>query len=178
MPDRSREVLDVGRRTRTIPPALRRALDVRDGGCRFPGCGLRFTEAHHIEHWADGGVTKLDNLLLLCRHHHRLVHEEGWRVAWVSGFPPEFTSPTGRTVRRGMPLGRAGNPSRDASGNMGGDPGRVRGPTDSTAVADPADALVGFNERCGVLPDWRTASARWKREADTDWNVVVRAMGD
>jgi hypothetical protein len=59
-------VLDVGRRTRTIPPALRRALEVRDRGCRFPGCGARFTEAHHVVHWADGGGTKLDNLVRLC----------------------------------------------------------------------------------------------------------------
>jgi len=76
------EVLGVGRRTRTIPSALRRALEVRDRGCRFPGCGLRFTDAHHVRHWADGGTTSLDNCLLLCRHHHRLVHEEGWTVQW------------------------------------------------------------------------------------------------
>ena len=57
-------VLDVGRKTRTIPPALRRALDARDRGCRFPACGLRFTDAHHIVHWADGGETKLDNTVL------------------------------------------------------------------------------------------------------------------
>ena len=60
-------VLDVGRGTRTIPPALRRALEVRDRGCRFPGCGLRFTDAHHIVHWADGGRTDLKNTVLLCR---------------------------------------------------------------------------------------------------------------
>ncbi len=61
------EILDVGRRTRTIPPALRRALAVRDRQCRFPGCGNRRTDAHHIQHWADGGRTALDNLVLLCR---------------------------------------------------------------------------------------------------------------
>jgi hypothetical protein len=64
--------LDVGRRTRTISPALRRALEVRDRGCRFPGCGLRFTDAHHVRHWADGGETSLSNCALLCRFHHRL----------------------------------------------------------------------------------------------------------
>jgi hypothetical protein len=63
-------ILTVGRRTRTISPALRRALDVRDRGCRFPGCGLRFTEAHQVVHWADGGETSLENTLLLCRYHH------------------------------------------------------------------------------------------------------------
>jgi hypothetical protein len=60
-------VLDVGRRTRTVPPALRRALAHRDQGCRFPGCGLRLCDAHHVEHWADGGATRLDNLIQLCR---------------------------------------------------------------------------------------------------------------
>jgi hypothetical protein len=73
--------LDVGRRTRTIPPALRRALRLRDRGCRFPGCeNHRFVDAHHIRHWARGGPTALDNLVLLCRRHHRLVHEGGCRV--------------------------------------------------------------------------------------------------
>lgn len=73
--------LDVGRRTRTIPPALRRALRLRDRGCRFPGCENHcFVDAHHIRHWARGGATALDNLVLLCRRHHRLVHEGGYRV--------------------------------------------------------------------------------------------------
>ncbi|MGH7539939.1 MAG: DUF222 domain-containing protein, partial [Gemmatimonadota bacterium] len=76
------DVLDVGRKTRTIPPALRRALEVRDRGCRFPGCGLRFTDGHHVVHWADGGETSLANTVLLCAHHHRLVHEGGWSLEW------------------------------------------------------------------------------------------------
>jgi hypothetical protein len=59
---------------------MRRALDHRDGGCRFPGCGNRFCDAHHIKHWADGGETRLENLVLLCRRHHRAVHEEGFGV--------------------------------------------------------------------------------------------------
>ncbi|MGH8220741.1 MAG: DUF222 domain-containing protein [Steroidobacteraceae bacterium] len=70
------EPLDVGRKTRTIPPALRRALDARDRGCRFPGCSnTRYVDAHHIRHWADGGETKVSNLVTLCRFHHRQVHE-------------------------------------------------------------------------------------------------------
>lgn len=73
------EPLAVGRKSRTIPPALRRALRLRDGGCRFPGCThTRFVDGHHIEHWADDGETSLENLVLLCRHHHRLVHEGGF----------------------------------------------------------------------------------------------------
>lgn len=68
--------LDVGRRTRSIPPALRRALESRDRGCRFPGCTqTRHVDGHHIHHWSDGGETKLANLVLLCRFHHRMVHE-------------------------------------------------------------------------------------------------------
>jgi len=69
--------IDIGRRTRSIPPAIRRALIARDGGCTAPGCGrpARWTDAHHIVHWADGGPTNLDNLTLLCRHHHRQAHE-------------------------------------------------------------------------------------------------------
>ncbi len=70
-----------GRKSRTIPPALRRALRARDRGCRFPGCeNRRFLDAHHVQHWARGGETTADNLLLLCRRHHRLVHEGGWHV--------------------------------------------------------------------------------------------------
>lgn len=73
------EPLSIGRKSRSIPPAIRRALRLRDGGCRFPGCTRnRFVDGHHIEHWSEGGETSLDNLVLLCRHHHRLVHEGGY----------------------------------------------------------------------------------------------------
>ena len=75
------ELLNVGRKTRTISPAIRRALNLRDHGCRFPGCcQSRFTDAHHIQHWCDGGETRLDNLILLCRYHHRLLHNEGYAI--------------------------------------------------------------------------------------------------
>ncbi|HEX6994644.1 MAG TPA: DUF222 domain-containing protein, partial [Gammaproteobacteria bacterium] len=74
--DRNGEPLSVGRKTRTVPAAIHRALWARDGGCRFPGCGRkRFLEAHHAVHWADGGETSLSNLLLLCTKHHTLLHE-------------------------------------------------------------------------------------------------------
>ena len=78
--DDAGDALSVGRKTRSIPPALRRALDHRDDGCQFPGCGCRRCDAHHIHHWIDGGETRLDNLLKLCRRHHRSVHEEGYTV--------------------------------------------------------------------------------------------------
>ncbi len=69
--------------SRIVPGATRRALIARDKGCRFPGCDCppAWTDAHHVKHWADGGPTTLDNLILLCRRHHRLVHEEGWTLA-------------------------------------------------------------------------------------------------
>jgi Domain of unknown function (DUF222)/HNH endonuclease len=83
--ERDGETLSVGRKTRAVPPALRRALRARDRGCRFPGCeNHRFVDAHHVRHWADGGETGLDNLVLLCRRHHRLVHEGGYSVERVS----------------------------------------------------------------------------------------------
>ena len=73
--------LSVGRKTRVIPTAIRRALKARDKGCTFPGCGnTRFVDAHHVRHWSAGGETGLDNLLLLCSRHHRLVHEGGYRI--------------------------------------------------------------------------------------------------
>ena len=75
----SGEPLSIGRKSRVIPPPMRRALRTRDDGCRFPGCTHKhFIDGHHIRHWADGGETSLDNLVLLCRHHHRLVHEGGF----------------------------------------------------------------------------------------------------
>lgn len=77
--DDNGEPLSIGRRSRSIPPPMRRAPKARDGGCRFPGCtNYRFVDGHHIKHWADGGETSLDNLVLLCRHHHHLVHEGGF----------------------------------------------------------------------------------------------------
>ena len=86
--------LRIGRKTRTIPPALRRALNARDRGCRFPGCGSRrYLDAHHIEHWADGGATDLENLLHLCGHHHRLLHEGGYRITRTAGGRHHFPAP-------------------------------------------------------------------------------------
>ncbi|MBK7535004.1 MAG: DUF222 domain-containing protein [Myxococcales bacterium] len=73
--------LSIGRKTRTIPAALKRALLLRDRTCRFPGCDHRlFLEGHHLQHWADGGETSLPNLALLCSLHHSYVHERGYRI--------------------------------------------------------------------------------------------------
>jgi 5-methylcytosine-specific restriction endonuclease McrA len=79
--ERDGKTLSVGRKTRSVPPSVRRALKRRDRGCRFPGCENRlFVDAHHIQHWVRGGETSLDNLVLLCRRHHRFVHEGGYSV--------------------------------------------------------------------------------------------------
>jgi hypothetical protein len=80
------EPLDVGRRTPVVPAPLRRAVIVRDRHCRFPGCDRpqSWCDAHHVQHWADGGSTSLANLILLCRRHHRLVHQ-GFGLAIESG---------------------------------------------------------------------------------------------
>jgi Domain of unknown function (DUF222) len=107
--ERGGRPLSVGRKTRTIPPALRRALRARDGGCCFPGCSQRrFVDAHHLRHWAHGGETKLSNLLLLCRHHHRLVHEGGFGVSQTPDGGATFSRPDGRTIRT-VPRNRRGS---------------------------------------------------------------------
>ncbi len=70
----------MNRKTRTIPPSILRALAARGTNCRFPGCTSRRCDAHHVHHWSDGGATSLDNLVRLCRRHHRAVHEGGFAV--------------------------------------------------------------------------------------------------
>jgi hypothetical protein len=90
-----------------VPPAIRRALVVRDGSCRFPGCGRSHTwcDAHHVTHWADGGPTALSNLILLCRRHHRSIHE-GFGVRMVRG-QPVFVRPDGTPLADRSPPARA-----------------------------------------------------------------------
>ncbi|HEX6128879.1 MAG TPA: DUF222 domain-containing protein, partial [Candidatus Limnocylindria bacterium] len=109
--DDAGQLLEVGARTRTIPPALRRALHHRDRGCRFPGCGVRFGQGHHIRHWAQGGPTTLSNLALLCRFHHRAVHEEGCQVQRQPDGTLQFRQPDGRVLHDVPPPPEvAGNP--------------------------------------------------------------------
>jgi Domain of unknown function (DUF222) len=78
------EPINVGRCARTVPPGLRSALKVRDKQCRFPGCDRPpdWCDGHHLIHWIDGGETSLANTCLLCRRHHRFVHELGWQLRW------------------------------------------------------------------------------------------------
>jgi hypothetical protein len=126
-------LVDVGVQRRVVSPALRRALEARDGGCRFPGCGLRHAEAHHIRHWADGGETSLENCVLICRHHHRLLHEGGWRMQSLPGGRLEFRDPRGGLHHDARPL----------------DSPIIRGLTQDEAV-DPVGTLVAGNARAGV----------------------------
>ena len=93
---RDGRIVEVAAKSRTIPPALRRALHHRDRGCRFAGCGMRFVQGHHIRHWAQGGPTKLSNLAMLCRRHHRAVHEEGYQVTRRPDGKLQFRRPDGR----------------------------------------------------------------------------------
>jgi uncharacterized protein DUF222/HNH endonuclease len=94
--DQNGDVLDVGRRTRAIPVAIRRALSIRDQHCRFPGCqNQSYLHGHHIQHWLHGGPTSLDNLVLLCSFHHRLLHEGGYVVALKGDGGIEVRTPQG-----------------------------------------------------------------------------------
>jgi len=94
------EPLDVGRRSAVVPPAMRRAVAVRDGGCRFPGCDRppSWCDAHHVVHWADGGPTSVGNLVLLCRRHHRLVHDRGGFSLAIERGSPVFRRPDGAVL--------------------------------------------------------------------------------
>jgi hypothetical protein len=97
--ERDGRPLSIGRKTRALSPALKRALRSRDRMCRFPGCGRhRFLHAHHIQHWAQGGRTDLSNLIQLCSHHHRLVHEGGYNVERRGGGRVRFRRPDGQAV--------------------------------------------------------------------------------
>ena len=111
--------LSVGRKTRSLPPALRRALRSRDAGCRFPGCTQRrFLHAHHLDHWAHGGRTDLSNLIHLCSHHHRLVHEGGCRIERRARGELCFRRPDGAVIppvprrKRGDAMRLAGHNGR------------------------------------------------------------------
>ena len=135
---RNGRVVEVAARTRTIPPALRRALHHRDRGCRFPGCGSRFGQGHHIRHWAHGGPTKLSNLAMLCRRHHRAVHEEGYQVDRHPDGQLRFRRPDGELLPE-VPLG-------------------------PEVAGDPVQAVRAQNEAEGLVLHARTALPGWMGE--------------
>ena len=142
------EPLDVGRRTRTIPPAIRRALNARDTGCCFPGCtSRRYVDAHHVEHWADGGETKLSNLVTLCRTHHRLVHEGGIEVHARPGGGWRFSRPDGREFET---------------------------PWRAPQTEYPWHALSDANAAQNIAIDAKTAATRWCGERmDYDLSILL-----
>jgi hypothetical protein len=146
--DEGGRVVEVGARTRTIPPALRRVLQARDRGCRFPGCGVPVGEGHHIRHWAQGGPTTLSNLALLCRRHHRAVHEEGYEVARGPDGALQFRRPDGQAL-----------------------------PDVPSPAAVPADAVQLLRARHaaqGLRLHARTACASWLGEPlDVGWAIGV-----
>jgi hypothetical protein len=139
-------VLDVGRRTRAISPGLRRALEHRDGGCRFPGCGRKLCDAHHVEPWSDGGETSLSNVLLLCRRHHRAVHEEGFSMELAPSGEARFYRPDGRLL-----------PAAPALPELAGAP-------DTALVSRLASHGVAVNAR-ETLPAW------WGGPVDYAWEI-------
>jgi hypothetical protein len=140
--------LNVGRRTRAIPPALKRALKSRDKGCRFPGCPhTRYTEGHHIHHWANGGKTKLGNLVTLCDHHHNLVHEGGYRVDVTDDGVFRFFDPEGAPVHEDFAV-----------------TGRFRG----IAIGD-------FNRERGIHVTPGTIVTRWQGER-MDYSTAIGGL--
>ncbi|MCP4769466.1 MAG: DUF222 domain-containing protein [Gammaproteobacteria bacterium] len=130
--------LDIGRKTRAVPPAMRRALQARDGGCRFPGCNHhRFVDAHHIRHWADGGDTSIDNLVLLCRRHHILVHEDGFGVERSADGEIRFSRSNGRFIEE--------HPQLPATGSVEG----LLGPTHRRRNRETGEAI---DASCWIIP--------------------------
>src|SRR6059036_2083600 len=146
--DADGRVVEIGARTRTIPPALRRALQHRDRGCRFPGCGVRLGQGHHIRHWAQGGPTTLSNLVLLCRRHHRAVHEEGYQLDRPPNGELRFRRPDGRPLPEVPP------------------PREVRG--------DPVKILRAQHDAEGLVLNARTTTPGWLGERlNVGWAIDV-----
>src|SRR2546426_666048 len=142
------QVVEVGARPRTIPPAIRRALHHRDRGCRFPGCGLPFGQGHHIRHWAHGGPTTLSNLAMLCRRHHRCVHEEGYQIERQPDGVLRFRRPDGLLLP-------------DV-------------PPPAAVPTNPIETLRAQNDRRGVDIDARTSMPGWLGgRLDVGWAIDV-----
>jgi len=156
------EPLDIGRKTRSIPPAIARALRARDGGCRFPGCDrTRFCQGHHIEHWGNGGETKLDNLITLCGFHHRLVHEGGYGVRRTDDGLFVFTRPDGKRVEEnGMKCFR-GNILPPLHSTYRGFEESLR---DYMKTYDPGLSITAETSRC-----------QWRGEG-MDYSQAIEAM--
>jgi hypothetical protein len=134
-------VLDVGRRRRTIPPAIQRALLVRDGHCQFPGCTAEAVDTHHIDPWAQGGGTRLDNLHLACKFHHTALHEGGFSVSRAEDGSLIFRDPFGRILEAAPPAAAA--------------------PWGSSGAETALEALAAEQEDSGLVIDRTTSLPRW-----------------
>ncbi len=146
--DEDGRVVEVGARPRTIPTALRRALQHRERTCRFPGCTVRFGQGHHVRHWAQGGPTTLSNLVVLCHRHHRAVHEEGYQLERLPDGVLQFRRPDGR------PLPEM--------------------PAPATVPADPVAALRARHVAERLRLHARTGLAEWLGERlDVGWALDV-----
>jgi hypothetical protein len=146
--DESGRLMEVGARTRTVPPALRRAMQQRDRGCRFPGCTVRVGQGHHLQHWAQGGPTTLSNLVLLCRRHHRAVHEGGYGVDRQPDGSLRFRRPDGREL--------------------------PEVPAPVAVPADPVAALRAEHVEQGLEVHPRTGCAGWQgQHLDVTWAIDV-----
>jgi len=131
------EPLNIGRKTRTVPIAIKRALKARDKSCAYPGCHhTRFVDAHHIEHWSNGGETSLDNLMLLCSQHHKLVHEGGFAIEKDYQNHWFFKRPDGRAVPA------CGYHAKDITDDDIGDVSRRAGPRSRLFNNPPAGGLL------------------------------------
>jgi hypothetical protein len=161
--DTDGEPLNVGRKTRSIPPALSRALRARDRGCRFPGCDrARFTEGHHVKHWADGGETKLSNLVTLCSFHHHLVHEGGFGLTATDDGLFVFTRPDGRRIPEGGDCFR---------GNMSA----VRPDVSVDCSFEETLRVYMLNRDAGLDIDASTSRCRWLGES-MDYSQAIEGM--
>ena len=146
--DEGGHALDIGRKTRSIPPAIRRALRARDDGCRFPACThTRFLAGHHIQHWADGGATKLSNLVMLSRFHHRQVHEGNVSVQALDDGAFRFTGARGKCFEAAVA---------------------------STGIAD---IMRVQHANCGIHVNVGTAVTRWGGES-MDYSIAVGGLLD
>ena len=157
------EVLNIGRRSRTVPWRIAHALRLRDGGCRFPGCNQhRWTDAHHIRHWADGGETSLDNLVTLCRHHHRSLHRDEYRIERGTDGGLVFID------ARRQPIPLAIHPQfGDGSGS-----GNTAGAEVAPSAADRVEQLQAEHRERSVEIDKSTAVTRWAGER-MDYSTAV-----
>ena len=172
--DEHGEPLDVGRKTRTIPPALRRALASRDKGCRFPGCTHeRYVDRHHVKHWADGGETKLSNLVSLCRFHHRAVHEGQLVVERLDDGAWRFSKPSGESLVDVLP--QHTRPLVDMPSQhphpLVDMPSQHRYPQADTVW----HRLVAENRKRGLAITPDTAATRWLGER-MDFGLAIDAL--